>query len=493
MEIKHHLEEYQYSNAGQYRAIMQSLGYQVEYNKGYLLFSKGDEQLRTSIQEIKSHISTDKANTSESMERVCKIFDKEKSQQPEFITQMLKEGISITNWGDLQSDNKDRFTIIDHRNKVCYTGKELYDYALENRYLLDGKGGKAPENSLSNLTTHNGKAAKIRYTENGVSILYRKEKLEIPEKILGKRLSEKDRLELAEGGRIQIRGKRGNIYVEIDKELNSVIIRSEKELHIPQEIGGYKLTDADKYLLANGYSLDNKLLHSKEGYFLADISFTTDRYGITFGNVQMVPDQKAQEMQKKQEQNYIIRVSTPMQVSTAISMLESNGINAQLVKEELSTALSQSAGTLYFMISGNTVTDWEPVIHEKEYNIPIKDIEELPAGVISEKAGVAVSIEAADLKEQSVVDSLILSALKSGNYSQLDQLSQKGCKPSSDLMQQLNSSFPDNSVIAVKKIFKLESNRPSMPGEIKASPSVSRKSEMVRPISQTVNRVFSDL
>lgn len=491
MEIKHHLEEYQYSNAGQYRAIMQSLGYQVEYNKGYLLFSKGDEQFRTSIQEIKSHISTDKANTSESMERVCKIFDKEKSQQPEFITQMSKEGISITNWGDLQSDNKDRFTIIDHRNKVCYTGKELYDYALENRYLLDGKGGKAPENSLSNLTTHNGKAAKIRYTENGVSILYRKEKLEIPEKILGKRLSEKDRLELAEGGRIQIRGKRGNIYVEIDKELNSVIIRSEKELHIPQEIGGYKLTNADKYLLANGHTLENKLMHNKEGYFIADISFTADNKGISFSNMQMVPEHKAQEMQQKK--NYIIKISSPMEVNKVISILEGNGINAQLVKEDFSEALSQSVDSLYLMIDGKKVTDWEPSIHEKEYDIPIRNIEELPAGVISEKAGVAVSIEAADLKDQSVVDSLILSALKSGNYSQLDQLSQKGCKPSSDLMQQLNSSLPDNSVIAVKKIFKLESNRPSMPGEIKASPSVSRKSEMVRPISQTVNRVFSDL
>lgn len=492
MNEKQYLEEYQFSNAGQYRAIMQSLGYQTEYNKGCILFTRDKEQFRIRMDEIKSHVSTGK-DAKESLERICKYFDKERNSDPGHIDELSKKGISIVNWGNIMSDDKDRFTIIDHELKICHTGKELYEYALQNRYLLDGKGSKMEEHTMSHLISHNGKQGKVRYTENGISIFYKKEKLEIPDSIFGKKLSEKQKQDLLDGKRIAFKYKKGNIYLEIDRELNSIIVLSEKELHIPQEIGGYKLTDADKYLLANGYSLDNKLLHSKEGYFLADISFTTDRYGITFGNVQMVPDQKAQEMQKKQEQNYIIRVSTPMQVSTAISMLESNGINAQLVKEELSTALSQSAGTLYFMISGNTVTDWEPVIHEKEYNIPIKDIEELPAGVISEKAGVAVSIEAADLKDQSVVDSLILSALKSGNYSQLDQLSQKGCKPSSDLMQQLNSSFPDNSVIAVKKIFKLESNRPSMPGEIKASPSVSRKSEMVRPISQTVNRVFSDL
>lgn len=69
--------------------------------------------------------------------------------------------------------------------------------------------------------------------------------------------------------------------LQVDKELNSVIVRSEKELAIPSRIGGYELTAADKYLLANGFALENKLLKTPEGsYIIADVSMTADKKGI---------------------------------------------------------------------------------------------------------------------------------------------------------------------------------------------------------------------
>ena len=100
------------------------------------------------------------------------------------------------------------------------------------------------------------------------------------------------------GERVQINGKKGNVYLEIDSDLNSIIVLSEKELSIPDRIGGYELSNADKYLLANGYSLDNKLLKDGNGYFIADISLTPDKHGISFGNMQSVPSHKAQELLK---------------------------------------------------------------------------------------------------------------------------------------------------------------------------------------------------
>ena len=79
-----------------------------------------------------------------------------------------------------------------------------------------------------------------------------------------------------------------------DMDLISVLVRSSLEIKIPNVIGkteeydGYKLTKADKYLLANGHTLESKLMHSKDGYILADISLTDDKKGIQFSNIQSI-------------------------------------------------------------------------------------------------------------------------------------------------------------------------------------------------------------
>lgn len=494
MENRQHLEEYQYSNAGQYRAIMQSLGYQTEYNKKYILFTKGNEQFRTKLEEIKKHATKEKS-TEESLERVCKLFDKERSSQPAYLDELKEKGISIVNWGDIKSDNKDRFTVIDHRSKVCYTGKELYDYALQNRYLLDGKGSKAPENSMSELIRHNGKQAKLRYTENGVSIFYKKEKLEIPDSILGHKLKEQEKADLYEGKRIQINSQKGNIYLEIDRELNSIIILSEKELHIPQEIGGYRLTNADQYLLANGHTLENKLLHNREGYFLADISFAYGNKGISFGNVQMIPEYKAKELLQhtNKEMEQIIKLSGNLTIQNAVEVLKKNGIDAGMLEQNFATMMTDKVKQMYFHVNQKKVTDWEIKLDENKYKHSIKSIEELmvqqDATPIRQEQP---TNELPELKDQRAVDSYIQELIQKESYSQLDRLQQKGYSPSKELMASLNESCPDNTIIAVKKIFHIDSPHLNMLGEIKITPP-ARKPELSRPVGNTINKMFSDL
>lgn len=56
-----------------------------------------------------------------------------------------------------------------------------------------------------------------------------------------------------------------------------MVVRSEKELSVPAKIGDYELTAADKYLLANGHSLDNKMIHTPEGYIITDIAMLPDK------------------------------------------------------------------------------------------------------------------------------------------------------------------------------------------------------------------------
>ena len=109
---------------------------------------------------------------------------------------------------------------------------------------------------------------------------------------MGKKLSKKDKAQLLAGEVVPVRIRDKDIFLQVDRDLNSVIVRSNQELKIPQVIGktdeyeGYKLTKSDKYLLANGHSLEITLPHSKDGYFLADTPPTQDRTGVMTQNIQ---------------------------------------------------------------------------------------------------------------------------------------------------------------------------------------------------------------
>lgn len=105
--------------------------------------------------------------------------------------------------------------------------------------------------------------------------------------------------------------------MQVDRDLNSVIVRTNHEIKIPDVIGktneyeGYKLTKADKFLLANGHTLENKLLHSPDGYFIADIRLTDDMKGVMILNIQSITPTKAQEL---------IKAMTPKLEAHAVSL-----------------------------------------------------------------------------------------------------------------------------------------------------------------------------
>lgn len=576
MNIQEALTEYQYKNVGQFRGIVQSLGYSEEYNKGNLRFTRGEDEFYISVDRIRQYtkIEPNHSVESASMERICKFFDRERALAPDYKEILSKEGVDIINWGSLNGDVKDRFTVIDHKNKICYTGKELYEYGLQNGYLLDGKGTQLEKGVLSSLTDVKGKPAKVRLNENGISIYYRKETLVIPDSILGKKLSKKQQQDLLDGNVIVLSSKKGDIFLQVDRDLNAVVVRSEKELSIPAKIGEYELTTADKYLLANGFSMNNKLLHGDKGYFIADVLMTADKKGYTFSNIQMIPETKAKELlqlreasknkvslddslkdiasdrdldkelkeavakndyekmaQLKEEgykpseevirglsndskidekqavvieklfgiqpevslgkeravspteqlpDNYIIKLDKPVLVGDLINTLEQSGIDVSYLNSSLptETARSEKVDSFFVMVENGKATDWEPKINEKNYPIPIKPFSDFE---IDRSNGMTFSERDLEFKV----------ALESNDFGKLSQLKEEGYQPSRDVLQSFDS-IPDNTMVAVRKIFGLKADIVPVLNDVKLVQSRPEK-DIARPLSSTINRAFSDL
>lgn len=474
MKLQEVLSEYQYNNVGQFRAIAESLGYKQEYNKGFLHFTRDDDEFRMSIDKIRSQTQhePDLSVKRASMDRICKFFDRDQALSPEYKEILTKEGVDIVNWGDLKNDAKDRFTIIDHKNKICYTGKELYEYALQNDYILDGKGTRLEKGVLSGLTNIDGKPAKVRLTENGVSIVYRKEALVIPDSIFGKKLSQQQKQDLIDGNVIVLSTKKGDVFLQVDKDLNSVVIRSQKELSIPSQIGGYELTPADKYLLANNYSLDNKLLHTPEGYIIADISMNPDKKGYAFSNIQKISETKAKELLQGREASkdkvYLNDKLKDMQRSGRIDISELKDKRyEQLINNHFSAEYKE---TLSYLKDENP---------DKSYNYDLEGRIRLKSGEILEKDGILLKgTTERELKEEGFkveqfreshkektqekdpvsdrdLDKELKEAIAKNDYEKMASLKEEGYRPSEEVIRGLgqDAKIDQTQAIVIEKLF----------------------------------------
>lgn len=509
MKLQEVLSEYQFRNVGQFRAIAESLGYAQEYNKGILHFTRSDDELRIDLEKIRSYTKhePEMIRLNSSMDHVCTFFDREQSSSSEYRDILKKEGIDIVNWGDLKDDEKDRFTIIDHKNKICYTGKELYEYALQNGYILDGKGTQLEKGVMSGLTDIGGRTAKIRLTENGISVFYRKEALVIPDSIYGKKLTKKQKDDLVNGNVIVLSSKKGDIMLQVDKDLNSVIVRSEKELSIPAQIGGYKLTAADKYLLANGYSLENKLMRSPKGeYIIADVTMTPDKKGYQFSNIQTISETKAKELLQRKlevEKEHVISPEKE-QVEEQERMKKPT---ARDLASELKEAVEKNDYEKMAKLKEEGYKPSEEVIKGlgQEVHIDSKQaivIEKLfgtkpevqkEEEIVQKKEENIENVNKAEKMSSPELDKEFKNAVEKGDFVKLSQLKEQGYHPSKEVMQSLSNTTPSNTIIAVQKIFGLKAVSNTM-GDVKlAHGQQSTDRDLKRPIANTINRMFSDL
>lgn len=511
MKLQEVLSEYQFRNVGQFRAIAESLGYAQEYNKGILHFTRSDDELRIDLEKIRSYTKhePEMIRLNSSMDHVCTFFDREQSSSSEYRDILKKEGIDIVNWGDLKDDEKDRFTIIDHKNKICYTGKELYEYALQNGYILDGKGTQLEKGVMSGLTDIGGRTAKIRLTENGISVFYRKEALVIPDSIYGKKLTKKQKDDLVNGNVIVLSSKKGDIMLQVDKDLNSVIVRSEKELSIPAQIGGYKLTAADKYLLANGYSLENKLMRSPKGeYIIADVTMTPDKKGYQFSNIQTISETKAKELLQRKlevEKEHVIspekeqveeqeRMKKPTARDLASELKEAVEKNdyekMAKLKEE---GYKPSEEVIKGLGQEVHIDSKQAIVIEKLFGTKPEVEVQKEEEIVQKKEENIENVNKAEKMSSPELDKEFKNAVEKGDFVKLSQLKEQGYHPSKEVMQSLSNTTPSNTIIAVQKIFGLKAVSNTM-GDVKlAHGQQSTDRDLKRPIVNTINRMFSDL
>lgn len=505
MKIEEVLNEYKFSNVGQFRGIAQSLGYKENYNKGELTFTLNNDLLRTSIDEIRVHTQkgTDLESRNMSMERICKFFDKDSILSLDYKKQLYdKEGVDIINWGEIGSDSKDRFTVIDHKNKISYTGKELYDYAFENGYVLNGKGTKLEKGVLSDLTDVKGKPAKLRLTEKGVSIFYRKEALVIPDKLLGKRLSEKQKKALLEGETIVLPAKKSHVFVSVDKDLNAVIVRSGKELSIPSMIGGRELTAADKYLLANGHSLDNMILSGDNGYFIADVAWTSDKKGISFSNIQNISETKAKELLEQRQQKEQKPIIKKEQMS--VNEQKSRDMAAELREavekddfEKMSRLKDEGYKPTEEVINGlgniPNMDGKKALVIDKLFGLKPEVTNTDRMSPDEQEPGEIKGIEAPTVSSIPEQDQFFKLAVEQEDFAGLNKMKVDGYMPSKEIMQSLSETVSENSLIAVQKIFGLKSNAPVLADVKLANNSQGKTKDISRGVGSIVNKAFGDL
>lgn len=162
-------------------------------------------------------------------------------------------------------------------------------------------------------TVKSGKVKLSRDINGEIEILYhfKKEKLVIPEKLGEYKLTENDKIRLGENklsGPIPYKGN--NIYLQVDPELNSIIVKMESELSMGEiieakfdkfgefSIGSNKLTTDMVQDLIKGKELPNMVYFDKETnqHFLAIISITPDGKGIKFFDYITISKEKALEL-----------------------------------------------------------------------------------------------------------------------------------------------------------------------------------------------------
>ena len=147
--------------------------------------------------------------------------------------------------------------------------------------------------------------AKLKVTKDKsgkikVNFYFKSEFLKIPDKILNTNLSEEQKKELLDNKTIgPIVHNNKDIYFKVDNELNKVTVLSANEISIPNQIGNYKVNEADKSILSNNEKLGTRIYQGDDSYFLANVKIRDDKKGIEFTNIKSVSQYDSKKLFEK--------------------------------------------------------------------------------------------------------------------------------------------------------------------------------------------------
>ncbi|TYK32835.1 DUF3945 domain-containing protein [Bacteroides pyogenes] len=111
------------------------------------------------------------------------------------------------------------FIVVDKVEKTAYTSSDLFYYGNRNGFLLDGKGTCLRKGELSSLIPYEGKLSKLLRTEEGILVFQQEKELNIPDEIQGIKLTENDKTLLKEGKELNFE----NCIVFQDLELKKIL------------------------------------------------------------------------------------------------------------------------------------------------------------------------------------------------------------------------------------------------------------------------------
>lgn len=192
-----------------------------------------------------------------------------------------------------------------------------------------------------------------------------RENLEIPDRILGKRLTEDDKKNLEDGKTISIIKNGKDFYINVDNDLNKIVVSRASQIKLPDSIGNYMLTEKDKETLANSNTLSSRVYKGQDQYFIANVALTKDRKGIEFSNIQQISDKEANKLiqslnHKEQDQSTLIQEITTASDQSLKTDKDTFNLNKAIDKAD-----SQMNDTSNFI---NQDEEFFQAVYSKDFN-----------------------------------------------------------------------------------------------------------------------------
>jgi len=359
--------------------------------------------------------------------------------------------------------------------------------------------------------------AKVRLSQDekgNVHLGFRlqKEELAIPDHIGDYKLTDFDKENLSNGKISAIELNGNEYFLQVDKELNSVVVKKAQELDIRDVISAkhekgtlkigdnYKPTDDEVKKLLEGKKLDPKLIEIGGQYITAKVSLTEDFKGLKFEDIREIKNvEKAKQLEKRLNNPQKTDITEKI-ISTGADIIDSKekknvvGNTAEIainviepeIKEDIKSKLAEqniqeienkenlekkdflnekSIGKTIDTEIEREITVEKHVVERATENEPKNEVEIATEKVskkdeISEKIGNSDSEQKPNLIKGSR-DGEFLAAVKDNNFDKLIDMKKEGYKPSEFAIENMknDNSITDHSKTGVKAMFSIEDKK----------------------------------
>jgi len=335
------------------------------------------------------------------------------------------------------------------------------------------------DNQLSEMVEFSdGSKGKLLRNGNNVSVYKAKDVLEIPNELFGEKLTDSKRQSLMNGNTILINKDGNNLYVTVDAETNSVIVRGDHEIGLsnPHTIGdskefgykGYTLNERDRVLMANGLATEQKLFCGDQGFFLAELQLTSDKRGFIFSNVVSLSPEEAKAFQKEMERAEAVKVIKNEEKAPCVE--EAFQKSQEENKEIMATAKKIREESAERKVVDERVVE-QPVMGENTVKKETfkEEFKETPkqeqgvnmGGAAAAMAGAAVvGATAEKIVNNKELDGKFITALEGKDWKLLNSLKQEGYVPGDDALERMSQlkkegKISENDVTAVNTLYNL--------------------------------------